>query len=131
MRKLTSQFLRFIVVGLFGLLVNLTVTYSFTEFMGLWYFWAFIIATFVSWTTIFFANSLLTFVGHEKNKYTQKYTFFIFLYIIAFIFNATLVYIFTSWVGLHYLLSIIISTALTTVITFTFSRNLIFTYGKN
>ena len=51
------------------------------------------------------------------------------VYVLAFAVNAAIVYSLTSLLGVQYLISIIIAAAVTLLITFTFSKNLIFTYG--
>ncbi len=124
-----SQFRRFVGVGVAGLLVLLGVTYTLTEFAHVWYFWAFFVGTLCGWTCIFLLNSLFTFSGHKKEKYATKYVLFLGMYALAFAINASIVYSLTSWVGVHYLLSIIIATAITTVVTFSISKKFIFTYG--
>jgi putative flippase GtrA len=123
-----SQLVRFLVVGTIGLLVLLLVTYTLTDFAHLWYFNAYILGTLCSWTAIFFMNSFFTFAGHTKERYATKYAVFLGMYVLAFGINASFVYAFTSLWNWYYLLSIIVATAITTLITFSISKIFIFTY---
>ncbi len=129
MKSTISSFIKFVAVGGVGLLVNLGITYMLTDLLGVWYFWSYTVATLVSWSSIFLMNSLFTFAGHDKERYGTRYMSFLTAYLVAFVINASLVYLLTSHAGVHYLFSIIIATVITTGITFTISRMFIFTYG--
>lgn len=124
------KFVTFGVVGGTGLLVNLGVTYVLTQYAGLWYFFSFIIATFVSWNVVFFANSLFTFRGHPKEHYARRYATFMLGYLGIFFFNAALVYTLTSILHFYYLLSITFVTALSTILTFLFSKKFVYHRGS-
>lgn len=124
------QFVRFVGAGAVGLIVLLGVTYALTEFADMWYFWSYAVGTICGWTSIFFMNSFFTFSGHAKERYASKYILFVGMYTFAFAVNAGLVYVLTSLFDLYYIVSIIAATAITTCITFTFSKMVIFTYGN-
>ena len=119
-------FTTFAVIGGGGLLLNLAVTYALTTYAHLWYFFSFIIATFVSWTAVFFANSHITFAGHSKEAYTRRYLTFITGYFVIFLLNATLVYMLTSILHMHYLVSITVVTGMSAIATFVFSKKLVY-----
>ena len=126
----TLQFTRFVLVGGVGLLLNLAVTYVCKEYLGLWYLWAFLIGVAANWTCTFFLNSTFTFSGHERSGYGARYALYIAIYGAALAVNTAIVYVLTSHIGVYYLLSIVIATAITTSITFLFSRKFVFTYGE-
>ena len=128
--KLSLQLARFLAVGVTGLGVLLASTYVLTEYLHVWYFWGYVVATLLSWSCIFFLNSIFTFAGHNKSGYGKKYLTFLAMYLGTFAVNAGIVYSLTSLMGLQYLLSIIVATAITTSITFTLSKTFIFTYGN-
>ncbi len=121
-----GQLTRFIIVGGVGLLVSMVVTYIGVQYIGLWYIWAYGISALISWTVIFIGNSIFTFPNHERNSYSKKYLSFMGGYAMLFWINAFFVYIFTSLISFHYLLSIVFATGITTVLTFTFNRHIIF-----
>lgn len=60
-----SQFARFFVIGLFGLLINLTIVYVGTEYFDVWYFYGKIAATILAFTWNFSANRFFTFNLNE------------------------------------------------------------------
>jgi dolichol-phosphate mannosyltransferase len=126
-RSTIVKFAKFGLVGGTGLLVNLAVTYILTQFLGLWYLLAYVIATFISWNVVFFANSLFTFVGHSKENYARRYMTFMIGYCGLFLVNTGIVYICTSILHFYYLLSIIFATAVITIFTFFFAKQYIYT----
>ena len=121
-----KKFVTFVLVGGCGLLLNLGISYLLTDILGLWYFVSFVIATLVTWTAIFFANSCLTFAGHSQERYMGRYIKFIVGYLGIFIFNASLVFLLTSVLHVHYLISITISSAITSIFTFIFSSKYVY-----
>ncbi len=121
-----KEFPRFILVGGAGMLVNMGVTYFGVQYLGLWYLWSFCLATLIGWTVIFIGNVLFTFPGHERHSYGRKYVAFITGYFGVFWVNVAFVYLFTSILSIHYLISIVISTVITTLLTFTFSKHVVF-----
>lgn len=121
-----KEFLRFVLVGGAGMLVNMGVTYAGVEYLGLWYFWSFCLASLVGWTAIFIGNALFTFPEHERHSYLQKYIVFILGYTGMFWVNAALVFLFTSILFIHYLVSIVLGTMITTLLTFSFNKKVIF-----
>lgn len=125
-KQTIKEFVIFCVIGFYGLLVNLAVTYVFKEFFGWFYFLAFLVGTMFGWTFIFLANLLFTFRGHEKKDYLSKYRKFVAGYALIFSIHASLVFLFTSILSIYYLLSIIIATMITTILTFTFSKKMVF-----
>ena len=121
-----GQFAKFVLVGLVGLFLNLGLTYSGVHYLGVWYFWAYCAAALIGWTAIFIGNALFTFPEHERHSYARKYVSFIVGYLGLFWVNALLVYLFASVGGIFYIVSIVLATAVTTLLTFTFSKRVIF-----
>jgi putative flippase GtrA len=119
-------------VGGIGLLINLSVTFLFTEFFGLWYFWSYLIGTLISWTCSFFLNARFTFVSVPKTlkSWLGRYVIFIGGYLAFFWVNAGIVFVLTSLFNVSYLISIITGAVLTMFGTFTLSRTVIFAPEK-
>lgn len=126
MRGHAYQLAKFVAVGGVGTLVNVGVTYLGVEYLGLWYLWSFCIAALVGWTVIFVGNALFTFPEHERCSYGRKYLTFLAGYLGAFWVNIAIVFLLTSILTIHYLISIVIAALLTTLLTFTFSKRLVF-----
>lgn len=121
-----QQFIRFCLVGGSGLLLNIALTHLGVTVFGWWYFWAYLIATLLSWSFMFWANTFFTFPSDTRTTHSRRYALFISGYGVILGVNAGLVYAFTSYGEVHYVWSIIIATAITTLLTFTFSKYVIY-----
>ncbi|MDB5225314.1 MAG: hypothetical protein JWL87_266 [Candidatus Adlerbacteria bacterium] len=126
MKRNLGKFIRFCFVGGTGLIINLAVTHTFVVVFGFWYFWAFTIGVLCGWTCSFVLNALFTFPDHNKSGYHKKYMLFIASYLVIFALNAALVYMLTTLLGIHYLISISISALTTTLLSFSFNKNVIY-----
>ncbi|OHA58422.1 MAG: hypothetical protein A2571_01425 [Candidatus Vogelbacteria bacterium RIFOXYD1_FULL_44_32] len=102
------RYLWFVLIGALGSLFVLGGTYVLTEFLHWWYLLAYVLATFVAWTAVFFLNAQVTFKDHNRDHYLQRYLSFFGLYTIIGLVNFGLVFLLTSVVGLYYLLSIVL-----------------------
>jgi putative flippase GtrA len=121
------QFLRFCLVGTAGLLVNLAVTFVAVSVFGVWYFWAYLCGVLCGWTASFVFNAFFTFPEHRRGSYIKKYTLFVATYAVILALNSLMVYGLTSLVGVQYLISITISALLTTLLSFSLSKRIIYT----
>lgn len=118
--------MRFIVVGIGGLLLNLLITYVFTQYLGFWYLFSFCIAALITWTGQFLGNSFFTFRGHSKEQYAIRYLRFMGGYLGIFGVNASIVFVGTSILHIPYLFSIIIASGITLVLTFFWSSRYVY-----
>lgn len=125
-KNYSFQFVRFCLVGAIGLFVNLIVTHASVVYLGFWYFWAYCIGVLAGWTSSFLLNATFTFPEHEHSSYATKYGLFVATYAVIFGLNAVLVYLLTSLLGIHYLISISISAITTTLLSFTFNKYVIY-----
>lgn len=121
-----GQFVRFCIVGGSGLLINLAITHFGVTILGWWYFWAYLVATLISWSCMFLANAFFTFPHQGDRAYPKKYIGFMLGYGGMFFINSGLVYVFTSNVGIYYMRSIVLATVVTTGLTFAFSKYVIY-----
>lgn len=117
-------------MGGIGSAVAIVLTYFFTEFLGIWYLFSYIIATIMAWTFNFYLNSLVTFRGHNKEFFLRQYLKFIGMYMVAFSANASLVFILTSLLHLYYIISIIIVTSFISFFTFWCSKKKVFIHDQ-
>lgn len=116
----------FFVVNVAGLLINLLCTALFTEVFGLFYLLSYIIGTLTNWTFNFVGNSYLTFKDHDRSGQGRRYLKFLMLYGAVALLNFTTVYILTSLLGLHYLISIILTSGFYSFLTYALLKNAIF-----
>ncbi len=126
MHKNFWQFIKFCTVGGIGLLINLGITHGLVVWAQVWYLWAFVLALLFSWSLTFVLNAFFTFPEHERSAYLKKYFLFLASYGLVFCINTAIVYVGTSILGLHYLISICISALITTLLTFSISKHVIY-----
>lgn len=104
------KMIKFGLVGLSGILVNLSFLYFFTEYLGFYYIIASLIAIEISILSNFFLNDLWTFnPGNKMDSFTQnrfqRLFSFQFISIIGVIINVGILYILTEFFGIYYLIS--------------------------
>lgn|SRR3989344_898395 len=129
---ITKEFKRypwFVVVGVFGVILNISLTYLLTEIAEIWYFLSFIIATLITWTTGFFLNSKITFRGHEEKNLFTAYIKFLLIYCVFSIPAFVFVYFLTSVLEIQYLISVVVINIVMSLITFLLNKRSVFKYN--
>jgi len=97
--------IRFGVVGLSGTAIHLIVLFLLTEFAGIYYIFSAIFAFLVAVTSNFLFNKFWTFKETSKGKNFNRYSIFFVTAMIAFVINVSLLYFFTEFVGINYLIA--------------------------
>lgn len=102
-----TRFIHFFLVGLTGLFINLTLTATFAElvFGRQDYFYAYLIGLFSNLTYNFVLHSIITF--KKKTKKALRFSGFIAYNLIMSVFQAYLVDLFVSIVGVDFYLLVI------------------------
>lgn len=121
-----KQFLRFCIIGGVGLATILAFTHIGVQFLHLWYFSAYLIATLAGWSIVFLFNMLWTFPDVERPRHAGHYLAFLAGYAGIFCMNASLVYILTSLLGIYYLISITCASSVGAIFSFLFNKYVIF-----
>lgn len=121
-----KQYPHFLIVGGFSYILNILLTYFFTEYFGLWYLLSFIFAAFISLSLSFVLNSFYTFKEYERRSHSERYGLYIGFYCVSAVTTFVLVYTITSIFGMHYLFSITIVTLASSLITFSVNKKFIF-----
>jgi dolichol-phosphate mannosyltransferase len=126
------RFLGFALVGLSGVLVNSFVLYLTTDLAGIYYLYSSVIAT--------AASSLWNFTLYEvwiyrsmrnNNNLSTRLGIFLIMNLAALALRAPLMYLFTSVLGIHYIVSNLISIGLLTIARFFLADNVIWTNPKS
>lgn len=117
-KSVVVEFFKFAVVGLAGTVVNLSVLYLLTEYVGMYYLVSAMFAFLVAVTSNFILNKLWTFRESLNAGLSRKYTRFVLVGTIALSVNVVFLYLLTEFLGFHYLVSQIISIGLALVINF-------------
>jgi dolichol-phosphate mannosyltransferase len=127
-KALIFQFFKFGVVGAIGTVINLIVLYSFTEYLGIYYMISAIAAFVVAATSNFIFNKIWTFREVLAESIIKKYVKFFIVSVIALVVNLLLLYTFTEFLGLYYIISQIIAIIITFLINF--AGNKIWTFSR-
>lgn len=121
-----KRYVQFIIVGLSGALVVFVITFVFTEYLKFWYLVAYIMATLIGWTYNFIINSKFTFDKYNEINLMKRYGFYMQGYALLSLVAFFTVYVLTSILHVHYLLSIFVISVFMSIITFKFNRKFIF-----
>ncbi len=104
-RRNLGCILRFSVVGLTGTALHMFVLFFLTEYAGFYYLLSAVFAFLVAVTSNFIFNKFWTFQKTSKGNNLKRYTIFFLTAVIAFFVNITLLYFFTEYLLINYLIS--------------------------
>ena len=120
--------LKYYVVGAIGVLVNLGLLYSLTEFVGLWYLVSYIIAISVSITLNFTFNKFWTFSDSKNSQRTLViYLKFVGVSLLGMGIQLGSVYLLVETLLVYYMLAALISIGIASGINFIINRR--WTFG--
>jgi dolichol-phosphate mannosyltransferase len=121
-RRNIGYIIRFGIVGLTGTLIHMLMLFILTEYAGIYYLYSAAFAFIFAVTSNFIFNKFWTFSKTSKGKNIKRYSIFFITAIIAFSVNITLLYIFTEFFLINYLLSQLIAIAFSFWINFIGSK---------
>lgn len=124
--QIHKEFIKFCVVGLSGLLINISITYFCTEYLGIWYIVSNIIAQIIAITNNFIWNKFKTFKNKNIHKIHIQYTYSILTYIFSGLISIILLYIFTDKIGIWYIHSVLIVAFIGLFINFSIHKFFVF-----
>jgi len=109
-----SRMVRFMAVGISGVLVNVGVLYFLTEGLGIFFLFSSIISIEASIISNFLLNDSWTFGDIDDKKYNRisRFERFQAVSVAGVLINISTLYILTTWFGIYYLLSNLIGIAL-------------------
>lgn len=113
------HFMGFAAVGLSGVLVNTLALAFFTSMIGIHYLVSAIFATVLSTTWNFLLTEYLVFRGRNSaGGKLKRYVLFFAMNNLALLFRGPIMYALTTWLGIYYLISNLISLGLLVVLRF-------------
>lgn len=120
LRKDLYRYVKFLFGGGLSLLLNLTITYIFTEFVHLWHMLSFGIALGCEILFLFAYHSYVTFRKNGK--------FWLFAVVVLFIsgLNWLAVYFLTEMVALPYLVAIVLAAGAISVLNYGINKKIVF-----
>ena len=125
-REWVRQFIKANLFGGVGTIINLVVLFTFTEFLGIFYLISGGVGFILGSTANYFINKKWVFREDIKHKVYTKYFKYIIISILALMINLGMLFIFTEFVKIYYLLSQIIAGIFAFSVRFTISKFWIF-----
>lgn len=120
--KVVSEFVKFGIIGTLGMVINIVIFYSLTEFFGIYYLLSAVISFFFAVTNNFVLNKIWTFKELFSEKFFIKYLKFVSTGLFALVINLALLFAFTELLKIYYLISQIIAIGLTLFINFSINK---------
>lgn len=127
--KVGGELVRYSAVGAIGFSLNLLLLYFLTEFLEVYYLVSSALASIVSGLTIFSLDKIWTFRESFKKNFFSESVFFFIFGIIGLFARLFLVYSFTEFLGIYYVVSQVFAILIVGV--FTFTCNEIWTFTSN
>lgn len=112
-----KRFIKFLLVGLSGILINEGFLWILTEFAGLFYLLSSLIAIEFSIISNFILNDIWTFKKERRGQILKRFFKFNFARIVALIINFGVLLVLTE-IGMNYLLSNLVGVAIATIATY-------------
>jgi dolichol-phosphate mannosyltransferase len=127
-RNVIKEFFQFAFVGLIGTFINLAILYMLTDILKIYYIYSAIASFIVAATSNFILNKTWTFKEKLHEKVVNKYVQFFLVSLVALTINLIFLYIFTEFLGIHYLISQFLAIGIALIINFL--GNKIWTFSK-
>ena len=112
------QFVKFLIVGGIGAIINLLVLFSMTEFLNIYYIFSEVIAFFIALTHNYIVNKLWTFKENFSDKSFQKYLQYVIVSLISLCINLSILFILSDLVKLWYIFAEIFAVMISSLINF-------------
>jgi putative flippase GtrA len=115
---LSKEFLKFCIIGAINTGLNLAVLFTLVDFFSMWYIYAAVVAFLVALSSSFILNTMWTFKQNIKYKVGRRYSKFFIVSCTAAFINIALLYIFTDFFRIYYMISQVMATMVTLMINF-------------
>ena len=126
-KKIFREFVKFGIVGISGIFVNLIVLYFFTEIVGVFYLISAIFAFLVALTTNFILNKTWTFRERIRDRTLDRYIKYFAVNSVALAINLFFLFILTENLGIYYIFSQVIAIGIAFL--FNFAGNKFWTFN--
>lgn len=124
------QFLRYIFVGGFAAVVNIGALYILKDIFNLYYLIANAIGFILGLITNYILSKALVFTKEKMNNSIIEFTIYAIIGIIGLILDSLFMWVFTSKIGIYYMISKIVSTGLVFIWNFG-ARKISYKISKN
>ena len=123
------QFIVYSFVALIPASIDFSILYFLTEFLELYYVYAFVFAFSVGSLISYVCQKTLTF-KNESEKYTLQFTLFALLGIFALLVNLAIVFLLVEFFSIYYLWAKAIAILIVVVLNFLLHKYISFSYFK-
>jgi dolichol-phosphate mannosyltransferase len=118
-----KQFIRFCIVGAICAVLNFSIYYSLTEWLGVWYVMSGAVAFIITAIINFIANKFWTFQNNKRGKeILNQVGKFAIVMISGVIINSSILYFITEFFGIDYRLSWVVATGIVTFWNYVLNR---------
>ena len=116
--KKFGGYIKFSLVGMVGVAINFGLLYALTDLVGLWYLLSAVIAILVANSSNYLMNHFWTFAKRKEGNPSlfRGWLKYVFAVGVTEVLYLGLLYLLTSVIGLHYMLSAFLALCLTTVL---------------
>lgn len=126
MRETHYQIFKYVFVGSVVVAVNVSVLYSLTEFLHIYYLVSAVLSFCVAFLVSFFLQKFFTFRDASTSRVATQMAHYLLLQLAYICVNAVLLYVLVEFLGLWYILAELIIALCLAVATFIISRRFIF-----
>lgn len=119
------QFIKFGLIGVGWVWIHLSITYIFTEYFWLHYLISYYIGQFIWMTNNFIWNKYMTFWKKDW-KHIKQYILSIMFYSITSLISGGIVYLFTEYLWIRYIVSTIITIPFVSLVNFISHKYVVF-----
>jgi len=118
-----KQFLKFCIVGASSAVINFSILFIFTRFVGVWYIYSSVLAYLLSAVFNFSANKFWTFRNKEGGKMIFDQTIkFLIVMVTGLLINTAILFALTEIQGFDYRVSWVFATGVVAVWNYSFNR---------
>ena len=113
-----KQYLQFITVGGLGVIINLTLLFMLTEFLGIFYIFSEMIAFLIATIHNYFLNKVWTFKEKFRENSVQKLIQYLTVSLFGLMINLSILFIVVEFFGIWYIISELFGTGASSFLNF-------------
>jgi len=121
-RKISAELLKYSIVGVLGVFLNLSLLFVLTEFAHFYYICSAVFAWFVASALNFCLDKVWAFKKKSEDGFFREYPRYILIMIISLVLNLGVLYFLTEVCGIYYMYSQSIGIFLLRSLTFSYNK---------
>ena len=113
-----KQYFKFIIVGGIGVVINLTILFLLTEFLGIYYIVSEIIAFITAIIHNYSINKIWTFKERLKDESLKKFSQYFLISLIGLVINLIVLYFLVEFFHIWYIIAELFATTISSIVNF-------------